>query len=113
MPKSIINYKNERNELLIKIYTILGINENNKIFRLKELDINEKKQKDILDLEVEIKRYFLCSNWTYFKHKNRDWKRKYLSLIKAILKDMKINIKTHVLLDKSTCKSETLYIVDI
>ena len=146
-----------RNELLGKLYIILDITENNKMFTLKELDMNEKKQQDIIDLEVKdfaslhllgilispsallvpvnIKRYFLCkrfrfapsfrdtntafgsisprSNWTYFKHRNRDWKRKYLSLIKAIFKDMGINIKTQVLLDKSISKSETQYIVDI
>jgi hypothetical protein len=41
------------------INSILEITENNKMFSLKKLDENKDKQKSILDLENDIKKYFL------------------------------------------------------
>lgn len=92
MPKIIDNYTNERNELLQKIYNILDINDYNKMFSLKKLDEDTHIQQFILDLEHDIKKYFLCSRWTFFSNKKRKCKRNYLSLIKAIFKDMNVNM---------------------
>ena len=116
MPKTIDKYIVERQELLQKIFNILEITENNKMFSLKKLDENEDKQKSILDLENDIKKYFLCSKWTYFNNKNREIKRSYLSLIKAIMKDMNIIIKPITTIKKSDDNKtirETNYILEL
>ena len=39
--------------MLQKLYSILGINDTNKMFSLKELDENNKKQQAIIDLIIE------------------------------------------------------------
>ena len=116
MPKTIDKYIVERQELLQKIYNILEITENNKMFSLKKLDENEDKQKSILNLENDIKKYFLCSKWTYFNNKNREFKRSYLSLIKAIMKDMKIQMIASTIVkktDDNKTKSETIYLFEL
>jgi hypothetical protein len=112
MPKNIEKYTNERQELLEKILNILEISEIHKKFSLKELDENLEKQNKILILESEIKKYFICSKWTYFSHKNRKCKRNYLSLIKAIFKNMNIKMLTSVIINKNDnnpTKCETFY----
>jgi len=90
MPKRVDKYDKERMDILQKMFNILDINENNNTFLLHELDNNDEKQKQILELEPEIKRYFICSSWSCFKDPNI--KRKYLSLIKHMLKYMNYNI---------------------
>ena len=112
MPKDITQFTNERKELLQKLFTILEINDKNKMFSLKELDENNDKQTKILELEPDIKKYFLCARWTYFSNKNREFKRNYLSLIKAIMKDMNVKMSASTLvkkLDDNTTKYETYY----
>jgi hypothetical protein len=116
MPKSIDKYTNERTEVLHKIYSILGISENNKMISLKQLDDDENKQKSILDLEADIKKYFVCSRWTYFSNRKREFKRSYLSLIKAIMRDMKVKMASSILIkktDDNKTKCETYYIFDL
>jgi hypothetical protein len=116
MPKSIEKFTNERNDVLQKILNILEITEKNKMFSLKELDDNIDKQKTIIALETEIKKYFLCSRWTYFSNKNREFKRNYLSLIKSIMKDMNIKMLPSTLVkknDDNTTKCETYYYFEI
>jgi len=83
MPKQ--NNKEKQKEVLDKLFTILQINENNKTFSLKELDSNEEKQNKILGLEEEIKEAFCYSTWTCFR---RDTKRKWLSMIKYVMKEL-------------------------
>ena len=116
MPKSIDKYTNERKDILQKIFNILEISDNNKTFSLKKLDEDENKQNSIIELENDIKKYFLCSRWTYFSNKNREFKRSYLSLIKAIMKDLNIKITSSTLIKKTNdnkTKCETFYIFDI
>jgi hypothetical protein len=85
MPKTVDKYDKERLEVLHKIFNILGINENNNKFLLHELDEDLKKQEDILALEPEIKKYFICGKWSCFKN---DMKREALSYVKHVVKDM-------------------------
>jgi hypothetical protein len=116
MPKSIDKYTNERTEVLHKIYSILGISENNKMISLKQLDEDENKQKSILDLEADIKKYFVCSRWTYFSNRKREFKRSYLSLIKAIMRDMKVKMASSILIkktDDNKTKCDTYYIFEL
>jgi hypothetical protein len=116
MPKSIDKYTNERKDILQKIFNILEISDNNKTFSLKKLDEDENKQNSIIELENDIKKYFLCSRWTYFSNKNREFKRSYLSLIKAIMKDLDVKMTSSTLIkkiDDNKTKCETYYVFDI
>ena len=86
MPKQVDKYTKERQDVLNKMFSILGINENNNTFLLHELDTNTEKQNKILELEPEIKKYFICGSWSCFR--TPDIKRKPLSIIKCLLRDM-------------------------
>jgi hypothetical protein len=113
MPKSIAKYTKERQDVLDKMLHILGINNDNLMLSLKKLDEDEEKQKKILDLVPDIKKYFICSKWTFFSHKNHDLKRDYLSLIKAIMKEMNIKMVAsylHIPIEDNKVKCETYYI---
>lgn len=90
MPKQVDKYTNERQDVLNKMFSILGINEHNNTFLLHELDSNIDKQSQILQLEPDIKKYFLCGKWNCFTDPNI--KRKYLSLIKNTVKTMGYSI---------------------
>lgn len=85
-----LKFKQERIEVLKKIYTIIGINNGNKTFFSHELDLDENKQKEIEMLYDDIKKYFKTSTWLCFS-KKRLIDRKYISVIKYILKDMMID----------------------
>jgi hypothetical protein len=114
MPKSIQNYTIEREELLKKMLEILGITEENKMLSLKKLDEDEEKQKQIINLIDDIKKYFICSKWAYFSNQKKEFKRLYLSLIKAVMKDM--NVKMHPsflhIRTGTKMKYETFYIFE-
>ena len=87
MPKQI--NKDKQKEVLDKLLVILQVNENKNTFSLHELDDNEEKRNKILGLEDEIKEAFCYSTWTCFR---RDTKRKWLSMIKYVMKDMDKNL---------------------
>ncbi|ARF08053.1 hypothetical protein Catovirus_1_103 [Catovirus CTV1] len=84
VPKD-IKYTKERKELVDKLLNILGITDTNKIFYVDELDGNEAKQKQILDLVHEVKQYFTYGGWVYFAKNNVP--DPCLSLTKSILRD--------------------------
>lgn len=86
MPKQVDKYDKERKEVLNKMFQILGINESNNKFLLHELDADIDKQNQILELEPDIKKYFICGSWSCFR--TPDIKRKPLSIIKCLLKEM-------------------------
>jgi hypothetical protein len=81
-------YKEERLNILNKIFEILDINNDpgGNTFFLKDLDNDEKKQNQILELEPDIRKVFVCGNWASFACPNV--KRKVLSMIKNIMKAM-------------------------
>jgi len=85
-----LKYKDERIDILKKIYNIIGINDNNKTFYSHELDSDIEKQKEIELLDNDIKKYFKTSTWLCY-NKNRSVDRKYISIIKYILKDMLVD----------------------
>jgi hypothetical protein len=110
MPKKVEQYNNERKQLLDKLFNILEINENNNMFSLYKLDNDIDKQNKILELESEIKKYFICGNWTCFTKNNV--KRTWLSYIKYTMKDMGyqlISSKTNIKNDDGTYKNVPLY----
>ncbi len=85
-----LKYKDERIDILKKIYNIIGINDNNKTFYSHELDSDIEKQKEIELLDNDIKKYFKTSTWLCY-NKNRSVDRKYISIIKYVLKDMLVD----------------------
>jgi hypothetical protein len=116
MPKNVDKYTNERQIILEKIFDILEINKVNNKISLKELDENIEKQNKITELENDIKKYFIITGWGYFSNKKRESKRKFLSLIKSIVKDMNVKMITSTLvkkLDDNITKCETFYIIEL
>ena len=83
-------YTKEREIILHKLFKILNINEENNTFYLKDLDDDEDKQNQILELEVDIRKYFASAHWACFN--NHNIKRKVLSIIKNVGKIMNYNI---------------------
>jgi len=113
MSKTKNDFFNQRNDISNQILNILHITDTNKIISLKYLDENTEIQNQILALESNIKKYFICSRWTYFNCKNRKCKRSYLSLIKAIMKAVNIKIITSIQKNDISQKFETNYIFNI
>lgn len=112
MPKQVDKYTKERQDVLDKMFSILGINEQNNTFLLHELDSNIEKQNKILELEPEIKKYFICGTWSCFTDPNI--KRKFLSLIKNTLKHMGYNLvptKINIKQEDNTYKTFTKHII--
>jgi len=83
-------YVENRIHILNKLFIILNINENNNTFFLADLDRDIDKQNEILELVVDIKKYFACSKWPCFYDCNI--KRKVLSIIKNVIKKMNYHI---------------------
>jgi hypothetical protein len=77
-------YKNEREEICIKLIKILNL-DNNNCFLLSELDTNLEKQNEIINMKDEIKKYFECSTISSFKPKFK-CKRPYLNIVRSILR---------------------------
>ena len=84
-----IKYSKEQNDILNKIYNIIGIDENKRSFYTHEFDYDENKSKLIEDLSKDIKKYFSASLWSCF-NKKKKLDKQYISLIKNIFKDLKI-----------------------
>jgi hypothetical protein len=100
MPKKVSQYDNERKEILNKLFNILNINEQNDMFSLHKIDNDVKIQQEILDLESDIRKYFVCYEWSCIKKKDII-KRRWLSFIKYILKDMNYIILTSNIISKN------------
>jgi hypothetical protein len=82
-------YEEERLFVLNKLNNILGINDINNSFLLYELENNIEKQKQILELEKDVKKFFACSTWSFFNAKT---KRSYMSLLRSIYRNMNYDI---------------------
>lgn len=80
-----IKYEKERNEIFDKINKILEVE--NEQFLGSIIYNNENKQNQIYNLEQDIKLYFRCSNWSYFRS-DRTSSKPYISLVKNIYRDM-------------------------
>jgi hypothetical protein len=115
MPKKVDKYINEQREIANKILNIIGINENNKILSLVKLDENIEMQNSILNLEPEIKKYFLVSKLSFINNIGREYKRRYLAIIKTIMRIMKIKMSSSILTTKfeDTNTHETFYVFNI
>jgi hypothetical protein len=90
-PKTKIEkYVNERNEIITKLFKIINVQTENNIRFFYSDEITEEKQKEILDMRNNIKRYFMVNGWISFKNTVK-LDKIYMSLIRNILKHEKIN----------------------
>ena len=83
-------YVNERKEIIDKIFKIINIQSENGIRYFYSDEITEEKQKEILELKISIKKYFIISNWMSFKT-DAKIDKEYMSIIRNILKHEKVN----------------------
>jgi len=82
-------YTNERNNIIKLLSIILEMTPENMSFYLYHIENDLEKQKQIIALEPQIKKYFKCGTWSYFA---KNTKKGYLSLIRSIFKDMGFSI---------------------
>jgi len=90
MPKTVIQFQKEREDILKEVFRILGVDENNNTFYLNDIDTDIEIQNNINVLVPNIKKYFICGRWNCFNGINV--KRISLSIIKNILKAMDYTI---------------------
>ena len=102
-------YTEERNIILKNLFEIMKINDINNSFNLHDLDININKQNKILELEPNIRKYFASRSWSCFA--NCNIKRKVLSIIKNIMKEMnyKILSKRKLIKNNEITYYDTIY----
>ena len=84
-------YKKEREDILNKLKTILGITDENTMFLLCDLESNNNKIKQILDLTDSIEKYFTSKNNSVFRNKETAIKP-HTSLIRLVFKEMDYNV---------------------
>ena len=82
------DYIEEKEALALKLYDILALKNN--YFLLCELDKDEIKQEQIMNLVPDIKKFFKTKDFCFlnFKDQNR-LKKPYMSIIRGVLKFMK------------------------
>ena len=76
-------YQKEQEEIVKRLNTILGLNEKNNKFILEDLKNDQEKQKQILELEEDVKKCFAYNRWAYFKV---GIKNEAISLMRSIYK---------------------------
>ena len=84
-------FKNERDNFINELNTLIGINENNNTAVFNVINININLQEYIVNNENNIIKYFRCSSWNYFIQ-GRNQKRELATLIKNIYKSQKYTI---------------------
>ena len=103
-------YQKEREEICNKLINILDLDINNS-FLLYTLEENIEKQNLILDMKIEIKKYFACSTISSFKP-NFECKRPYLNIVRSILRQQGYTFDcgtTFTKVDNGIYKSSTKY----
>ena len=86
MPKKIELYTEQRSLLLINLFDILGINDNNNTFILGDFNNDSIKKQKVIDLIPDIKKYFNSSQWNCLNDKRL--KNREISIIRTVLKNM-------------------------
>jgi hypothetical protein len=79
--KKNIKFEKQQKEIIDKLFSII---DNTRTFILYNLDNDEKKQKEIIELGEDIKKYYSCSSCRGINIP--DCKRPYLSIIRFLLK---------------------------
>jgi len=83
-------YKKERKEILNKINKILGINEDNNIIYLYDIENDENKKEQILALSESVKKYFKAGNWALYR--DEESKDNHFLLCKSVYKEMDYSV---------------------
>lgn len=91
-------YKNEREQICSNLILILDLDENCS-FLLYNLDNDFDKQKKIIDMKDDIKKYFAVSTISAFKP-NFNCKKPYLNIIRSILRQQQYKV-TYSQIEKS------------
>ncbi len=77
----------ERKEIINRLNNILGLNDKNNTFYLYDVEnSNEIKQK-ITELSEDVKKYFKCGTWHYYKADSNNEVVTEMSLIRALYRD--------------------------
>ena len=91
-PSKASQFDKERKKVLDDMYTILKLSDTQKFVYLYDLDNDLEMQNKIMALKDHAKIYFNSGTWAIFS--KDDVKRPYMSLIRSIIKDMKIKTIT-------------------
>ena len=110
--KKDIKYPTQRNEVLRKVYEIIGVSQTKPYFRSHEIDFSDEIYQQIEILDPEIQQFFNVSSWTAYKSNNVVNKRS-LSIVRSILKDMNVKYTsaTEKLINNPNCKFTTIYTI--
>ena len=110
--KKNIKYPTQRNEVLGKVYEIIGVSQTKPYFRSHEIDFSDDIDQQIENLDTEIQQFFNVSSWTAYKSNNVVNKRS-LSIVRSILKDMNVQFTsaTEKLINNPNCKFTTIYTI--
>ena len=101
-----IQYAAEQQGILQRINNILGINENNKVIYVYDLENNGTKQQQIYDLIPDIRKYFVCGEWPIFSKNIKTYR--YMSIVKGVYKSMSvkwITAKKNIVRNNETVRS--------
>jgi len=109
--KTDIYYK-EQEEICNRILAILELDHRNSFVR-SEIDNNEEKQQQIMDMKPEIKKYFACAKMAAFKP-NFYVKRPYMSIVRGVLHTQGYNIVSKRFLatiDRNVLRQSIRYVI--
>lgn len=83
-----VKYENERKEILKKMKTILGINDECDVlkFYLYDIESDQNKINEIMKLREDVGQYFTSKNNIVFKNPEQG-KKNYLSLVRLVFKE--------------------------
>jgi len=97
-------YKEEQEEIIKKINDIIGINESNNVIYLYDIETDKGIYNKILLLIDDIKKYFTCSKWGFFRQPDST----VFALIRILYKTMNYQIVAKpVLIDVNDKKVRT------
>ncbi len=89
---------NERNNIINKLNSIIGLDINNNSVLLVELYKNDTLIKYLNQIKDDIKKYYKCCRWGYFVYENSGKKGDEITLLRAIYKDHNYTIPTKEIL---------------
>ena len=109
-----LNYIEEKKSVSNKILELIGITDTHKTFYIHLLDENKDAQNEILKLDDEIKRIFTVSSWNAYKPGSDKMERRYLSIVKSVLKatDVKYSSASLKMNYKGSTINTTLYTIE-
>jgi hypothetical protein len=111
-----LKFKEERKALLYMLLQVVGVTPTNNIFYSHDIDNNPTIQQQILSYDQEIEKIFKVSSWPAYKSDTRNTvSRRYLSILKSVLKDMDVEFTSAAmkLNNAGTITHTTMYRVNL